>query len=134
MTDVMSSGRQFRFAYYTPLYEVTIAFYREGLDLPIIQTWDRSPDHRGTLFGAASGIIEVLALPQSGGFDHLFDERPPQGAFMVIEVDQVEARYQQAMEKRLPIEEELKDQAWGHRSFCVRDPNGLTIYFFSERK
>jgi hypothetical protein len=83
---------------------------------------------------AASGIIEVLALPQSGGSAHLFDARPPQGAFMVIEVDQVEARYQRAVEKRLPIQEALKEQAWGHRSFCVRDPNGLTLYFFSERK
>ena len=130
--DVIS--RQFRFGYFTPLYEVTVAFYRDGLDLPVIETWDRSPDDRGTLFAAGSGMIEVLALPQSGRSDHLWDERPPQGAFMVIEVDQVEARYQRIMEKDLPIQQELKDQAWGHRSFCVRDPNGLTLYFFSEKE
>jgi uncharacterized glyoxalase superfamily protein PhnB len=35
-------------------------------------------------------------------------------------------------QKRLPITQELKDQTWGHRSFCVRDPNGLTLYFFRE--
>jgi uncharacterized glyoxalase superfamily protein PhnB len=34
--------------------------------------------------------------------------------------------------KGLPITLELKDQSWGHRSFCVRDPNGLTLYFFQE--
>ena len=127
--DVIS--RQFRFGYFTPLYEVTVAFYRDGMDLPVIETWDRSSDDRGTLFRAASGMIEVLALPQSGRSDHLWDERPPQGAFMVIEVDQVEARYQRIVEKGLPIQQELKDQAWGHRGFCVRDPNGLTLYFFS---
>ena len=126
------TSRQFRFAYFTALYDATVAFYRDGLDLPIIEAGDRSPGERGTLFGAASGLIEVLALPQSDQSDHLFDERPPQGAFMVMEVNEVAARYQRIKEKGLVIHQELKDQSWGHRSFCVCDPNGLTIYFFSE--
>lgn len=127
----MSEG-QFRFAYFTLDYESTVAFYRDGLELPVIETWDRNPDDRGTLFGAASGMIEVLALPKSGESSHLWDDRPPQGAFMVIEMDQLEARYQRAVEKGLPIKQKLKDQDWGHRSFCVCDPNGLTLYFFRE--
>ena len=129
---LMASG-QSRFAYFTPLYEVTIAFYRDGLDFPIVETWSRSPDDRGTLFRAAAGMIEVLALPQSERSDHLFDERPPQGAFMVIEVDPVEACYQRVKGRHLPIQQELKDRVWGHRSFCVRDPNGLTLYLYGER-
>ena len=51
---------------------------------------------------------------------------------MVIEVDQLEDRYRRAVEKGLPIKQELQDQYWGHRSFCVREPNGLTLNFFSE--
>src|SRR5712675_1731871 len=98
MEHVVTIG-QFRFAYFTPLYEATVAFYRDGLDLPVIEAWDRSPEDRGTLFGAASGLIEVLALPQSGRADHLFDARPPQGAFMVIEVNEVVASYQRVKEK-----------------------------------
>ena len=125
-------NRQFRFAYFTPKYEETVAFYREGLELPVIEAWDRAPDDRGTLVGAASGVIEVLALPRSSHPDHLWDARPPQGAFMVIEADQVEALYQHAVERGLPIQQALKDQAWGHRGFCVREPNGLTLYFFAE--
>jgi len=123
---------QFRFSYFTPKYEETLAFYRQGLELPIIEAWDRSPDDRGTLFGVASGVIEVLALPGNTGSDHLWDDRPPQGAFMVIEVEQVDSLYQRTVEMGLPIQEELKDQAWGHRSFCIREPNGLTLNFFSE--
>lgn len=127
----MGNG-QFRFAYFTPKYEETVAFYRHGLELPSIEVWNRGPDDRGTLFGAASGVIEVLALPDKAQSDHLWDDRPPQGAFMVIEVDQVELLYQRAVEKGLPIQDALKDQSWGHRSFCVREPNGLTLNFFSE--
>jgi catechol 2,3-dioxygenase-like lactoylglutathione lyase family enzyme len=124
------SDRQFRFAYFTRRYDETVAFYRDGLGMPISHTWDRSPDDRGTLIGAASGLIEVLALP-TGESDHLFDARPPQGAFMVIEVEDVDAAFRRAAEGQLPIQQELMDQSWGHRSFCLREPNGLTLYLFT---
>ena len=32
-------NHQFRFAYFTPKYEETLAFYREGLELPVIEAW-----------------------------------------------------------------------------------------------
>lgn len=123
---------QFRFAYFSPKYKETLAFYRDGLDFTVVGAWDRSPDDKGTVFRAASGMIEVLALPSSGESDHLWDKRPPQGAFMVIEAEDVDFLYQRALERGLPIQDRLKDQPWGHRGFCVRDPNGLTIYLFSE--
>lgn len=127
----MTQG-QFRFAYFTPEFESTVAFYREGLELPLIESWDRGPEDRGALFEAASGIIEVLARPRSGVSSHLFDDRPPQGAFMVIEVVDVEKLYRKALDKNLPLQQELKVQPWGHRSFCLREPNGLTLYLFTE--
>jgi catechol 2,3-dioxygenase-like lactoylglutathione lyase family enzyme len=122
---------QFRFCYFTPKYEETVAFYRDGLELDLLESWDRTPDDRGSLFRAAGGIIEVVLRPQ-GPSDHLWDERPPQGAMMVLEVDDVDATHRLAVGKRLPVTQGLMNQSWGHRSFCVREPNGLTIYFFSE--
>jgi catechol 2,3-dioxygenase-like lactoylglutathione lyase family enzyme len=122
---------QFRFAYFTGIYDQTVAFYRDGLGLPISHSWDRSPDDRGTVMKGASGLIEILALPESGSADHLFDERPPQGAFMVIEVDDVDEVRRRAVEKALTVQQELKDQSWGHRSLCLREPNGLTLFFFT---
>lgn len=122
---------QFRFCYFTPKYEETVAFYRHGLDLELIESWDRSPDDRGSLFRASGGVIEVVHRP-TGPSSHLWDDRPPQGAMMVIEVDDVGDEYRRAKENDLPIVEDLKDQTWGHRSFCVREPNGLTIYLFTE--
>ena len=128
--DAISKG-QFRFAYFTTEYEPTIAFYRDGLGLPILESWDRGADDRGTIFSVASGLIEVLAMPTNRKSSDLWDARPPQGAFMVIEVDDVTKDYQRAVEKRLPIKQALTDQDWGHRSFCLTEPNGLTLYFFT---
>ena len=122
---------QFRFCYFTPKYEETVAFYRDGLELERLESWDRNPDDRGSLFRASGGIIEIVSRPQAPS-EHHWDDRPPQGAMMVIEVDDVTDRYRLVKEKQIPILEPLKDQSWGHRSFCVREPNGLTIYFFSE--
>jgi catechol 2,3-dioxygenase-like lactoylglutathione lyase family enzyme len=122
---------QFRFCYFTPKYEETVAFYREGLGLSLLESWDRNPEDRGSLLQAAGGIIEVLARPQ-GPSDHLWDDRPPQGAMMVIEVDDVDAVHRRAAGKNLPVTQPPIDQSWGHRSFCVREPNGLTVYFFSD--
>lgn len=127
----MGSG-QFRFGYFTSRYDETLAFYREGLGFPIVESWNRGPNDRGTLFAASSGMIEVLALPGGEPPDHLWDDRSPQGAFMVIEVDDVDSLYGRLIAAGLPIQRELKDQYWGHRAFCVQEPNGLTLYFFHE--
>jgi uncharacterized glyoxalase superfamily protein PhnB len=51
---------------------------------------------------------------------------------MVIEVEDAGKTYRRAIEKGLPIQQPLTTHAWGHRGFCVREPNGLTLFFFTE--
>ena len=51
---------------------------------------------------------------------------------MVIEVEDAEQEYRRAVQKGTPIKQKLRDQEWGHRSFCVTEPNGLILYFFKE--
>jgi len=128
----MGTRGQFRFGYVTPKYDATVAFYRDDLQLVVLESWDRSAEDRGTLFAAASGIIEVLLRSKSRAASHCWDDRPPQGVLMVIEVPDVEQTYRRAVERRLAIQQELALQPWGHRSFCLREPNGLTLYLFSE--
>lgn len=123
---------QFRFGYFARDYEATVAFYRDGLGLEVMESWDRGANDRGTLFAAESGVIEVLAAPAPGESFGAFDARPPRGVFMVIESRDVEARYERAVAKRLAIKEPLTDQAWGHRSFCLTEPNGLIVYIFRD--
>jgi catechol 2,3-dioxygenase-like lactoylglutathione lyase family enzyme len=128
----MRGKGQFRFSYFTPKYDATVAFYRDDLQLDVLESWDRGADDRGTLFAAASGMIEVLLRSENPASFHGWDERLPQGAFMVIELPDVERTYRRAAERGLPIREELTTQPWGHRSFCLREPNGLILYMFSE--
>lgn len=123
--------RTFRFSYFTTDYDATVALNRDGLELPVAGSWDRGGHDRGTLFAAASGLIEVLPRPEDEDAEPLFDPRPPQGAFMVIEVADVEGEYRRAVDNGLPIQKKLSRQSWGHLSFCVTEPNGLTVYIYS---
>ena len=125
-------GGEFRCAFFARDYERTLAFYRDGLELPVIEAWNHGPDDQGTLFSAASGLIEVLKLPQRQEPDSVWDYRAPQGVWVVIETDDVKAWYGRALQKGLPIKEKLTDQEWGHRSFRLVDLDGIEVYVFSK--
>ena len=62
----------------------------------------------------------------------MWDYRAPQGAWVAIETEDVDAWYSQVLEKGLPIKEQLTDQAWGHRSFRLVDPDGIELFVFSK--
>jgi catechol 2,3-dioxygenase-like lactoylglutathione lyase family enzyme len=116
--------REFRFAYHAEDYEATVGFYEGVLDLGVVHRWDRGPDDKGTLFGAASGIIEILKLPSYAEFV------PPRGA-VVIEVDDVDAPHDRLRQTGLAIKQKPTDKPSGHRDLVLADPNGLVLVFFS---
>lgn len=123
---------QFRCAFHVRDYGASVAFYRDALGFPEIESWDRGPDDRGTLFSAAAGVVEVLALPSADRRGAPWDYRPPQGAMLVIEVESVDELYRRLAARKVSFATGLEDQPWGHRSFVLTDPDGVTIYFFSE--
>ena len=102
-------ANQFRCAYATDEYQATIAFYRDGLRLEIVESWDRSDTDKGTLFKAASGLIEVVkrSADQSHGE---WESHRPQGFTIVIETDNVDDRYERLAGRKINITEGLKDQ------------------------
>jgi len=124
---------EFRCAYFARDYEATCAFYGEGLGLETLESWDRGPDNRGTLFRAAAGVIEIMALPGTPEPGAAWDYRAPRGVTLVIEVGDVDAWHRRAVERELEIAEGPVDRPWGHRSVIVRDPGGVTLYLFTAR-
>ena len=73
-----------------------------------------------------------MVRPEDTSAPDVFDDRPPQGVLMVIEVEDVEQQYQKAVEKGLPVKQKPTDQEWGHRILFLTEPNGLTLYLFQE--
>jgi uncharacterized glyoxalase superfamily protein PhnB len=49
------------------------------------------------------------------------------GAYLTIEVDDVDHVYQQMKEMKIPIAITLRDEPWGDRHFAIVDPNGIGI-------
>ena len=125
---------KFRFAYFTDRYQETCSFYKDTLELKLEHSWNRSEHDKGSLFKAGLGLIEVLQQP--GEEDHRIkglDYRPPQGAFMVIQVWEIDELFQKFKNKGVSFKEELKDQTWGHRSFAITDPNDVVLFFIQDQ-
>jgi catechol 2,3-dioxygenase-like lactoylglutathione lyase family enzyme len=121
----VSMAGEFRIIFRAKDYQSAVAFYRDGLELPIVDSWDRGPAQKGTLFAAAAGIIEILALPPGQPY-------VPPGVFEIAyEVDDVDLWYRRVQEKALPVRGELADKPWGHRSFSLTDPDGIKVILYS---
>jgi catechol 2,3-dioxygenase-like lactoylglutathione lyase family enzyme len=119
----MSAPRpEFRYYYFTPRYDEAVAFYRDLLGLEVISAWDRRPDQRGTIFLSPNGVglLEVEAGESSG---------PAGGIY--IEMDDVDAWYEEVKSRGVPIAQAIIDTSYGHRQFRIVDPAGLEIGFFS---
>lgn len=121
----------FRCAFFTDEYELTVHFYRDLLKFQVGESWDRSPDDKGTIFLAGTGMIEVLTKPRHDN-SWVWSKEKPQGFAIVIELDDVNAFYARVLEKDIVVAAKLTDWEWKHRSFRIEDPNGVMLYFYSE--
>ncbi len=67
-------------------------------------------------------------LPDHPSQDPLFHPRfEGKGAYLTIEVEDVDGLYEEIKKKDVPIKLALRDEPWGDRHFAVTDPNGLGI-------
>ncbi len=49
-------------------------------------------------------------------------------------VDDVDQEYKKLTEAGLAVVMPLEDHSWGDRGFAVQDPNGISLYIYSERE
>jgi uncharacterized glyoxalase superfamily protein PhnB len=52
---------------------------------------------------------------------------------LYLEVDDVDAAYDQVLGTGAPMGDPPSDKPWGDRSFMLDDPNGVRVYVFSPR-
>lgn len=119
-------AKDFCFIFRAKDYDKTVDFYRNQLECPVIQEWDNGPEQKGTVVYLGGLKVEMLAVTSGKG------PIQPQGFELSIEVDDVNAYYQQVQEKGIAILGEIADKPWGQRAFSVNDPNGIKIIFYTD--
>ena len=50
-----------------------------------------------------------------------------EGVYLTIEVEDVDALYEDIKSKGVEIKIEIRDEPWGDRHFAIQDPNGVNI-------
>lgn len=113
---------------HTQNYESMIHFYRDLLEMSVVESWDE-PGNQGMLLSPGekvdTAVIEVLALG-----DEAQPDVKPENIVLSLEVAQVDQWHDQLRHRGVTIARGLEDAPWGHRSFGVDDPDGLRIWFF----
>lgn len=126
----MSEVFQVSIVRHTRNYEAMVRFYRDGLKMNVTESWDH-PGNRGTLlsFGgrAANTVIEVIQLGEEA-----VPGVKPVNAVLSIEVDLVDAWYEELVQRGLSIARGLEEASWGHRSFGIDDPDGFRIWYYQD--
>lgn len=56
------------------------------------------------------------------------------GAFLGIEVSDVDAVYAKVKAMGIPIEMDIRDEPWGQRHFAILDPNGIALDFLTQKE
>ena len=56
------------------------------------------------------------------------------GIMLNFNVDDVDAEHRRLMEAGLQTAMPLEDHPWGDRGFAIQDPNGISLYIYSDRE
>ncbi len=102
----------------------TKAFYTEVLGFGVSFENDfyllmHTPDK-----SAEISFLQANHPSQKAIFQSVFSGR---GAYLTIEVEEVDQVYEAIKSKNVPIAIEIRDEPWGDRHFAIVDPNGIGI-------
>jgi uncharacterized glyoxalase superfamily protein PhnB len=80
-------------------------------------------------FGSTSSTLQFMAPQQP---EHKLSRGD--GLIYNFEIEDVDREYARLTGLGLPIVVPLEDHPWGDRGFAVQDPNGISLYLYSERE
>ncbi len=120
-TTPLTQTSEFRLKLYPQNFLLVKEFYRDMLQFPIVKQWDDGPDNKGVMFSTGMAIIELLSTD---------DYVPVQGCAVSLRVADVVLLWEKFKDVDF-IEHPLRNNSWGDRSFCIKDPEGFKITFFS---
>lgn len=114
---------EFRLKLYPKDFYTVRDFYQKVLKWPIIDSWDQGKNEKGAMFATGGATLELLS--PKAGFE------PIQGATISIEVHDV-MKLWDYIKNKAPVVFKPRHNSWGDKSFCVTDPEGFKITFFTK--
>jgi methylmalonyl-CoA/ethylmalonyl-CoA epimerase len=127
----MAAVRELRIALTVADYERAVAFYRDALGLPEIESWDR-PNGRGTILDAGRATLELFDPLQADTLDAIEVGRRVSGAVrLALHVDDSAALATELVAAGATREGEAVETPWGDRNARVRAPDGMQLTLFT---
>jgi len=114
---------EIRIMLYPSNYSRSKQFYAEIIGWPVQFEWD-SEESKGVMFDTGCGIIELLW--ESAG------QRPCETISVSLRVADVWSLWPK-MKNKAEVVFALRQNAWGDDSFCLADPDGCKLIFFTDR-
>ena len=98
-------------------------FYRETLGFSLVFENDNYIEMLAE--GSTTMGVSFVTPELSGG-----EKFTGEGIILSFEVADVDAEFVRLKAAGVRILEELRDKAWGERSFVINDPNGVHVYIY----
>ena len=112
-------------------YERTLGFYRDGLGLRLIETWEDA-DGSGAVFDAGRATLEVLSTAHAEMVDRI-EVGEPVGARvrLAFEVDDSAEIAERLVAAGGDLVGGPVVTPWQHRNVRLRDPDGMQLTLFT---
>jgi catechol 2,3-dioxygenase-like lactoylglutathione lyase family enzyme len=113
---------ELRVKLYVSDFSARRAFYETVLQWPVLRTWDGA-EHQGVMFDTGSGIFELLEETGASPHNHSVD--------LSLQTENVWKLWD-LFKNQNNVVFPLRDNPWGDTSFCIHDPGGFHLTFFSQ--
>ena len=124
MVDSVTRVQEFRLKLYVNDFSSRRRFYQNTLRWNVTNQWGKSAG-RGVMFDTGSGIVELIETDA--------DYPAVKGCDVSLRVEDVWRLWEDLRDKA-DVVFALRDNPWGDTSFCIADPGGFEITFFTEIK
>jgi lactoylglutathione lyase len=126
-----SPVRELRLAVTVEDYERALAFYRDALGLPVVESWD-TPSGSGAVLDAGRATVELLSVQQAELVDHVeVGERVAGPIRLALEVEDSEQTAGELVAGGAVLLAQPVVTPWSHRNVRLRAPDGMQLTLFT---
>jgi lactoylglutathione lyase len=126
-----SPVRELRLAVTVEDYERALAFYRDVLGLPVVESWD-TPTGSGAVLDAGRATLELLSVAQAELVDDVeVGARVAGPVRLALEVDDSARTADELVAGGAELIAGPVVTPWSHRNVRVRAPDGMQLTLFT---